>query len=148
MMKKLILTIALSISMFVAPLPLHARGGGKGGDFGRFGQGAVGGGKRFGSRGLIGSWVSSPGYLSPVYKSHGVVSIMVNSQDVEIYLNGKFIGRSKDFKGPALLSVPAGKYILDFRHNGSVVQSQELNIIPGSTTFIVKDRSEIEAKSQ
>ncbi len=148
--KRLILIIILFISILLLPLPLYARGGFKGGGFGKLKGGGLGGVKRSGGGkyDVLGSLFGDSGdYLPPAAKSHGILSIMVKSQDAEIYVNGRFIGRAKDFKGPALVSVPAGKHVVEFRYDGLVIPTQEFNVIPSSTTFIVRDKFELNAKS-
>ncbi|HEX3034267.1 MAG TPA: hypothetical protein VHT73_03915 [Thermodesulfobacteriota bacterium] len=152
MVRKLNLIVIIFILMFLVPLPLYAQRGGFGG--GGLGRGGRGGGSTvgFGVTNLLETVFGRPDShtvnVVPVAKSHGLLSIKIKTGDAEIYVDEKFIGRAKDFRGPALISVPSGKHVVEFRYDGLSVSTDELNIIPGSTTFIVRDSFNASPQSQ
>lgn len=76
--------------------------------------------------------------LTPAAKSHGILSIKVETGDAEIYIDGRFIGRARDFKGPAMVSVPSGKHLVEVKDNDSSFPAADVDIVPNSTTFIVR----------
>jgi len=153
------ITIVL-LSVLLVPLPLYARSGGGGG--GGFGRGGGGGGGGLGRGGGGGGGLGRGGFnaprgsggttlfdslfggssepaaskLTPAAESHGILQIKLNKQDAEIYVDGRFIGLASDFNGLAMVSAPSGKHVVEFKSNGSSLQVDHLDIIPGSVAFI------------
>ncbi|MBI2486763.1 MAG: hypothetical protein HYW01_07370 [Deltaproteobacteria bacterium] len=129
-------TIILLALIFMLLVPLSARG-----QFGTSGSG------RRGSLGLPWGWLivsllggssyNTPNVI-PADKSHGILQIKVETQDAEIYVDSRFIGRARDFKGPAMVSVPSGKHVAEFKYNGLSFAAVNVDVVPNSTTFIVR----------
>jgi len=124
---------------FSLPLPLYAQ---KGGGFGGRGFGGRGSGGRGGDVGLgiRLPWFRPPSSdisdLSPVAEGHGVLLINITTKDAEIYIDGRFIGRARGFKGPVMVSVPKGEHLVEFRD--SSFQAADIDVVPGSTVYIVR----------
>jgi hypothetical protein len=136
------ITIAL-LSALLVPLPLSARRGD-----GFFGSGGFGL-SRFttpqkGPWGPPSSLFGDSSYtkysnsftLTPAAESHGILRITLKTQDAEIYIDGRFVGLASNFNGTVMVSVPAGKHVVEFRYQGSSLRTAHLDIAPGSVTAI------------
>jgi len=57
----------------------------------------------------------------PITESYGDLEIQVTPEDVnvKVYVDGRFIGQSRDFNGDKIISVPPGKHVVGFRYRGS-----------------------------
>lgn len=140
MPKKLNLITVLFVSMFLTPLPSYAQGGfGGGGGLGGRGLGNRGGSGNVG----VGLRIPLPGDsrfytpdLTPADKSHGILKIKITEDKAEIYIDGRFIGSSADFKESVFVSVPSGDHVVEFK--GSDLRTANVNVVSGSTTFIVR----------
>ena len=71
----------------------------------------------------------------PNSQSYGNLEIHVAPENAEIYVDGRFIGQANDFQGPAVLSVPEGTHIVEFRYNG-FSSSTTVNVNSGSNSVI------------
>ena len=130
MARKLNLVIVLLIPVLIISLPLNAdarrggRSGGLGLPFGwiivKLGSARTGGLPDF----------------TPVLESHGVLSLKVTTQDAEMYVDGRFIGLARDFKGPAVVSIPAGDHVIELKYNGLSYKTNA-HIPRGHTTTLV-----------
>ncbi len=74
--------------------------------------------------------------FTPVVESHGVLSLKVTTQDAEMYIDDRLIGLVKDFKGPAVVSVPSGDHVVEFRYNG-LSYTTKAYVVRGHTTSVV-----------
>lgn len=74
--------------------------------------------------------------FAAVADSHGVLSPKVTTQDAEMYVDGRFIGLTGDFKGPAVISVPSGDHVIEFKYNGLSYKTNA-HITQGRTTSLV-----------
>lgn len=68
-------------------------------------------------------------------QSYGDLEIQVAPEDVEIYVDGRFIGLARDFKEPAMVSVLSGNHVVEFRYNGSS-STTNVYVVPGSTSVV------------
>ncbi|MGE5443089.1 MAG: hypothetical protein ACM3SR_00605, partial [Ignavibacteriales bacterium] len=57
--------------------------------------------------------------VTPDNQSYGDLEIHVTPENAETYVDGRFIGQANDFQGPAILSVPEGTHMIEFRYNGT-----------------------------
>ncbi|MBI2486764.1 MAG: PEGA domain-containing protein [Deltaproteobacteria bacterium] len=71
----------------------------------------------------------------PTAQSYGDLEIQVAPEEVEIYVDGRFIGLARDFKGPAIVSVPSGSHVVEFRYGGSS-SSNTVYVSPGSVSVV------------
>lgn len=74
-------------------------------------------------------------YPSAARSSYGDLEIQATPGDVEIYVDGRFIGLASDFKGPAVFLVPSGSHVVEFRYNGSS-SSNSVYVAPGSKSVV------------
>ena len=74
-------------------------------------------------------------YDYPYEQPYGDIEILVTPADSEIYVDGRFIGLANDFQGPAIVSVPSGTHIVEFRHNG-LSFSTTVHIDSGSKSVV------------
>lgn len=127
MIRKLTFVTIILISMLLLSLPSH-------------GQRRRGGGSNFPLGWAIvelGSAITgSSSSVAPVADSHGVLSLKVTTQDAEMYVDGRFIGLARDFKGPAVVSVPSGDHVIEFKYNGLSYKTNA-HITRGRTTSLV-----------
>jgi hypothetical protein len=137
MVKKLHCITIVLLSALLVPLPLYAR---KGGGFGRGGFNTPQGSPGRSLSSLFGgsSSATSPTSftLTPAAESHGILQITLRKQDAEIYIDGRFVGLANNFNGTALVSVPAGKHVVEFRYQDASLRAAHLDIAPGSVTVI------------
>ncbi len=83
-----------------------------------------------------------PYYDYPYYdQPYGDLEIEVAPEDVEIYVDGRFIGKANDFRGAAIVLVPSGTHVVGFRYNGSS-SSTKVRVDPDSKSVIRQDFSE------
>jgi hypothetical protein len=159
MVRKRNFIIIVLLSVLLVPLPLYARRGDGFGGSGFRGSGFRGSGFRgsgfggsgfrgggFGNRGantsqgslssLFGDSPSTPSKLIPAAESHGILHITLKKQNAEIYIDGRFIGLASDFNGTAMVSVPSGNHVVEFKYKGSSLPAAYLDIVPGSVTLI------------
>jgi hypothetical protein len=68
-------------------------------------------------------------------KKKTVILLEVAPGDVEIYVDGRFIGLARDFKEAARVSVPSGNHIMGFKYGGSS-SSTRVYVAPGSTSVV------------
>lgn len=73
--------------------------------------------------------------VTPDDQSYGDLEIQVTPENVEVYVDGKFIGLSDDFNGSTTVSVTSGTHVVEFRYNGSST-STNVTIAPGSKSVI------------
>jgi hypothetical protein len=104
--RKLSFITVIFISILLMSLSLYA---------GERRRGVRGGGAGMGLGSAITAGSSD---LSPAAESHGILSLKVSTQDAEMYVDGRFIGLARDFKGPAVVSAPSGDHEIEFRYNG------------------------------
>ncbi|MBI2487285.1 MAG: hypothetical protein HYW01_10070 [Deltaproteobacteria bacterium] len=128
MIRKLSFVTIILISMLLLSLPLYGqrRRGGKGSNI-PLGSLIV----------ELGSAItgSSSGF-TPAVESHGILSLKVTTQDAEMYVDGRFIGLARDFKGPAVVSAPSGDHVIEFKYNGLSYKTNA-HITRGRTTSLV-----------
>src|SRR5262245_9140644 len=125
------ITIVL-ISVLLLPLPLSARSGG---GFRSSGSTTPRGGSRGGLFG--GASSSAPAFKpTPAADSHGILWITLKTQNAEVYIDDRLVGLASDFNGTVIVSVPAGRHIVEFRYTGSRLRPVQLDIVPGSHTSI------------
>jgi hypothetical protein len=74
--------------------------------------------------------------------SQGFLRLEVKPPDAEIYVDGNFIGRGRDFPGPVLVSVWPGGHLVEFRFQGSGNQLR-LFVAAGETVHASRDLSPI-----
>ena len=74
--------------------------------------------------------------FTPALQSHGILSLKVATKGAEMYVDGRFIGLTVDFKGPAVISVPSGDHVIEFRHN-DLSYKTNAHIISGRTTSLI-----------
>ena len=74
----------------------------------------------------------------PVEASYGTLQIQVEPPEVEILVDGRFVGRALDFRGPTLVSVPAGNHVVEFRLAG-LITSTQIYVGPGSTSVVTRN---------
>ena len=128
MIRKLTFVTIILISMLLLSLPSHGqrRRGGGGSNF-PLGWAIV----------ELGSAITgSSSSFAPVADSQGVLSLKVTTQDAEMYVDGRFIGLARDFKGPAIISVPWGDHAIEFKYNSLSYQTNA-HITRGRTTSLV-----------
>lgn len=51
-------------------------------------------------------------------QSNGNLEIHVTPENIEIYVDGSYIGQANNFRGTAIVSVPSGTHVVEFRYNG------------------------------
>jgi len=56
----------------------------------------------------------------PAAQSYGILVIQVTPNNVEIYVDGSFIGTANNFREPARVLVPSGSHVVEFRYNSSI----------------------------
>lgn len=132
MVKKLNTIILLAL-IFILLVPLSARG-----QFGTSGRSRSSLPLGWIIVSLFGGSSNNTPNLTPADKSHGILSIKAETQDAEIYIDGRFIGRARDFKGPAMVSVPSGKHVVEFKYDDSSFPAVNVDVVPGSVAFIVR----------
>jgi hypothetical protein len=71
---------------------------------------------------------------------YGNLEIQVAPEDVEIYVDGRFIGKANDFRGPAVVLVPSGTHVVEFRYKGAS-SSTNVRVDPNSKSVIRQDFS-------
>lgn len=74
--------------------------------------------------------------------AQGFLRLEVKPPDAEIYVDGNFIGRGRDFPGPALVSVWPGDHLLEFRFQGAGNRLR-LFVAAGETVQAGRDLSPI-----
>ena len=74
----------------------------------------------------------------PVQAGYGTLQIQVEPAEVEIWVDGRLVGRALDFRGPTLVSVPAGSHMVEFRLAGQTTTTQ-IYVGPGSTSVISRN---------
>ena len=74
--------------------------------------------------------------FSPAAESHGILSLKVTTGNAEMYVDGRLIGLARDFKGPAVVSVPSGDHVIEFKYNG-LSYTTNAHIARGHTTSLV-----------
>ena len=90
---------------------------------------------------VIYPYYTYPHYVDPYAsypsagQSYGDLEINVTPEDVEIYVDGRFIGLAKDFKGPVIAAVPSGSHVVEFRYNGAT-SSNNVYVAPGSKSAV------------
>jgi len=137
MVRKLNFITIVLLSVLLMPLPLYARrGSGFGG--GGFGRGGVNTPRATSQGSLFGgsSSTTPTPKLTPAAESHGILQIQLKTQDAEIYIDGRLIGLASDFNGTAMVSVPSGKHVVEFKYKGSSLRTAHLDIVSGSVTLI------------
>jgi hypothetical protein len=73
--------------------------------------------------------------FTPALPSHGVLSLKVPAKEAEMYIDDRFIGLAGDFKGQAVISVPSGEHVVEFRYNGLTYKTNA-HIIRARTTSL------------
>jgi PEGA domain-containing protein len=76
-----------------------------------------------------------PYYEYPYGQPYGDLEILVTPEDAEIYVDGRFIGKAKDFSGPTMVSVASGTHIVEFRYNG-LSSSTSVTVAPDSKSVV------------
>ncbi len=76
----------------------------------------------------------------PVTEPYGDLEIQVTPEDVDVrvYVDGRFIGWSRDFNGDRIVSVPPGKHIVGFRYRG-LSSTTSVYVNPGSKSVVSED---------
>ena len=163
MVRKIDLIIIMFISMFLISLPSYARGGHGHGGHGGFGHGGFHTGHfhhhhhghfeeeeenfLFASALFFDFGIALPFVIYPYYypyydysyePSYGDLKIEAIPEEVEIFVDGRFIGRANDYKGAALVLVPSGTHVVDFRYKGST-SSTKVSVAPDTESFVGKD---------
>jgi len=130
MIRKLILIVMLFLSIVIMSMPLSAgerRRGVRGGSGSGLGSLIV----------ELGSAITGRSSdFTPALQSHGILSLKVATKGAEMYVDGRFIGLTVDFKGPAVISVPSGDHVIEFRHN-DLSYKTNAHIISGRTTSLI-----------
>jgi len=127
LVKKLSLIIIVTVSIFLLSSPLHAGGRVRGGrsnvPLGFFiielGSAITGGSSHF----------------TPAAAYHGILRLKVTTEDAEMYLDGRFIGLARDFKGPAVVSVPSGDHVVQFKYK-EMSYTTNTHVALGRTTSL------------
>lgn len=78
--------------------------------------------------------------LPPSGAIPGNIQLAVKPLDVEIYINGQFIGRSKDFSGSAMVPVAPGGHLIELRL-GDVGNRVRVFVSSGETVELNQDLS-------
>jgi hypothetical protein len=78
----------------------------------------------------------SPGYSAPAPRSRGemgALDIAISPSDTEVYLNGEYIGRARDFSGwgRGYLWLEKGTYDIVFYKDGYRTLARQVSIYPG-----------------
>jgi hypothetical protein len=76
----------------------------------------------------------------PVTESYGDLEIQITPEDinVKVYVDGRFIGQSRDFNGDKIISVPPGKHVIGFRYRGSS-STTSVYVNSGSRSVVSED---------
>jgi len=79
---------------------------------------------------------SSPGYSAPAPRSRGemgALDIAISPSDTEVYLNGEYIGRARDYSGwgRGYLWLEKGTYDIVFYKDGYRTLARQVSIYPG-----------------
>jgi len=82
-------------------------------------------------------------YYYPYYdysynQTYGDLKIEAIPEEVEIFVDGRFIGRANDYKGATIVLVPSGTHVVEFRYNG-LTSSTNVSVAPDTESFIGKD---------
>ena len=99
--------------------------------------------------GAVFPFVAYPYYAYPYYaypydypsdypdpeQSYGDLEIQASPEDVEVYVDGRFIGFAGDFEGRAVVLVPSGNHVVEFRYNGSS-SSNSVYVTPDSKSAV------------
>jgi hypothetical protein len=95
--------------------------------------------------GAVFPFVTYPYYAYPYYysydpypssaQSYGDLEIQASPEDVEVYVDGRFIGFAGDFEGRAVVLVPSGNHEVEFRYNGSS-SSSSVYVTPDSKSAV------------
>ena len=100
--------------------------------------------------GAVFPFVAYPYYAYPYYaypyyysydpypssaQSYGDLEIQASPEDVEVYVDGRFIGFAGDFEGRAVVLVPSGNHEVEFRYNGSS-SSSSVYVTPDSKSAV------------
>jgi|GEM_PF-583423 len=78
----------------------------------------------------------SPGYSAPAPRSRGemgALDIAISPSDAEVYLNGEYVGRARDFSGwgRGYLWLEKGTYDIVFYKDGYRTLARQVSIYPG-----------------
>jgi hypothetical protein len=76
--------------------------------------------------------------IPPPVVSYGSLRIEVQPVDVEIIVNGRFIGVAGDFQGPAVVEVAPGSHVVEFRLAGYQTYTQ-VYVAAGSLSVVNRD---------
>jgi hypothetical protein len=68
----------------------------------------------------------------------GSLRLEVKPPEAEIFVDGNFIGRGKDFSGPATVQVSPGGHVVEFRSRQSANQIR-LFVVAGETVEFKRD---------
>jgi hypothetical protein len=71
-------------------------------------------------------------------QTYGDLKIEAIPEEVEIFVDGRFIGRANDYKGAAIVLVPSGTHVVEFRYNG-LTSSINVSVVQDTESFIGKD---------
>jgi hypothetical protein len=71
----------------------------------------------------------------PARAGYGTLQIQVEPAEAEIWVDGRFVGRALDFRGPTLVSVPAGSHVVEFRLANQITSTQ-IYVGTGSTSVV------------
>jgi hypothetical protein len=74
----------------------------------------------------------------PPAQPYGYLRLEVRPSEAEIYVDGSFIGRGQEFRGPAVVSVLPGGHVVEFRRQESGSQIR-LFVTAGQTIEITHD---------
>jgi hypothetical protein len=74
----------------------------------------------------------------PPTAEQGYLRLEVKPPEAEIFVDGKFIGRGKDFSGPATVQVSPGGHLVEFRSRQSANQIR-LFVAAGETVEFKRD---------
>lgn len=72
------------------------------------------------------------------YQTYGDLKIAAIPEEVEIYVDGRFIGRANDFKEAALVLISSGTHVVEFRYK-SLISSTKVSVEPDTESFVGKD---------
>jgi hypothetical protein len=74
----------------------------------------------------------------PPTAEQGYLRLEVKPPEAEIFVDGNFIGRGKDFSGPAALQVAPGDHLVEFRSRQSAPQIR-LFVAAGEIVDVKRD---------